>query len=65
MVAYPLSSAATEVLVDSSTERLRRLYLISTPKDDTSATTSVVLKMSEYIGNTFIEIYVVLRKHGS
>jgi hypothetical protein len=37
MVAYPFPSAATEALVDSSTERLRRLYPISTPKDDTSA----------------------------
>jgi hypothetical protein len=29
------------------------------------ATTSVVLKMSEHMGNTLIEIYIVLRKHGS
>jgi hypothetical protein len=36
IVAYPFPSAATEALVDSSTERLRRLYLIYTPKDDTS-----------------------------
>jgi hypothetical protein len=34
--AYPFPSAVTEALVDSSTERLRRLYLISTPKDGTS-----------------------------
>jgi hypothetical protein len=36
MVAYPFPSAATEALVDYSTERLRRLSPISTPKDDTS-----------------------------
>ena len=36
MVEYPFSSAATEALVDCSTERLRRLHPISTPKDDTS-----------------------------
>jgi hypothetical protein len=36
MVAYPFPSATTEALVDGSTERLRRLYPISTPKDDTS-----------------------------
>jgi hypothetical protein len=38
MVAYPFPSATTEALVDGSTERLRRLYPISTPKDDTSVT---------------------------
>jgi transposase InsO family protein len=36
MVSYPFPSAVTEALVESSTKRLRRLYLISTPKDDTS-----------------------------
>jgi hypothetical protein len=36
MVAYPFPSAATEALVDCSTERVRRLHPISTPKDDTS-----------------------------
>ena len=36
MVAYPFPSAATEAVVDCSTEKLRRLYSISTPKDDTS-----------------------------
>jgi len=35
-VAYPFPSAATEALVECSTERVRRLYPISTPKDDTS-----------------------------
>jgi hypothetical protein len=38
MVAYPFPSAATEALVDCSTERLRRLYPISTPKNGTSLT---------------------------
>jgi len=33
MVAYPFPSAATEALVDCSTERLRRLSPISTPKE--------------------------------
>jgi len=37
MVAYPFPSAATEALVECSTERVRRLSPISTPKDDTSA----------------------------
>jgi hypothetical protein len=41
MVAYPFPSATTEVWVDGSTERLRRLYPISTPKDDTSPAGSV------------------------
>jgi len=36
MVAYPFPSAATEALVECSTERVRRLSPISTPKDDTS-----------------------------
>jgi hypothetical protein len=36
MVAYPFPSATTEALVECSTERVRRLYPISTPKDDTS-----------------------------
>lgn len=36
-MAYPFPSAVTEALVDCSTERLRRLYPISTPKDDTSS----------------------------
>jgi uncharacterized coiled-coil protein SlyX len=44
MVACPFPSAATEGWVDSSTERLRRLYLISTPKDDTSAEGTQALK---------------------
>lgn len=35
-MAYPFPSAVTEALVDSSTERLRRLHSISTPKDGTS-----------------------------
>jgi hypothetical protein len=43
MVAYPFPSAATEALVDSSTERLRRCYPISTPKDDTSRAEGYVL----------------------
>jgi hypothetical protein len=37
MVAYPFPSAATEALVECSTERVRRLHPISTPKDDTSS----------------------------
>jgi hypothetical protein len=36
MVAYPFPSAVTEALVECSTESVRRLYPISTPKDDTS-----------------------------
>jgi hypothetical protein len=42
MVAYPFPSAATEALVDYSTERLRRLSPISTPKDDTSVLQGVL-----------------------
>jgi len=37
LVAYPFPSATPEAVVDGSTERVRRLYPISTPKDDTSA----------------------------
>jgi hypothetical protein len=43
MVAYPFPSAATEALVDCSTERLRRLYPISTPKDGISVGSLVAL----------------------
>ena len=44
MVAYPFSSAATEAVVDGSTERVRCLYPISTPKDGIS----VSLKAFDY-----------------
>ncbi|MDE3041737.1 MAG: hypothetical protein KGJ82_14350, partial [Nitrospirota bacterium] len=41
MVAYPFPSAPTEALVDGSTERLRRLYPISTPKNGISVNRAI------------------------
>ena len=53
-MAYPFPSAATEALVDSSTERLRRLYPISTPKDGTSFKTTVTYFQEGRVKVTFI-----------
>jgi len=62
MVAYPFPSAATEALVDSSTERLRRLYPISTPKDDTS---EQFVERAETQWNKFRVVAVVSSRHRS